>query len=245
MAKDRLRDYDRKVSNMQNNTKSIIRKIDSAIQKYRELDAACAGKVRNIGTGSTSPSLKEGINTIGKLLSWAVKGYEDVKHGMQKEFGKLEKEAQSRFTKEVQFIGAKLFEEVEEDKKKCLDILGLVKKWENEEVKLLKGTIASSEKKLEEYYPTIKAMINPTSTEELNQRTKIYENIGGKFLEEYDKDKKSVLDFWDEIKKLDPGDAGLVEGVLTVVKSMTIDLVAGVFTEIGGIIENPNKKLEE
>ena len=61
----------RKVSNMQNSTKSIIRKIDLAIQKYRDLDAACAGKVRNIQDSifymDKVNNLWNGINISGNV----------------------------------------------------------------------------------------------------------------------------------------------------------------------------------
>jgi ABC-type transporter Mla subunit MlaD len=106
MATDQLRDYSRQVTRMQGDMDRTINKVDKAIRRFKEVDSACAARIRAIGGDeSEKKSLFEELEgeftaigeriegTASSLIKEGEKIFNSVRNDEEKAFNGMKKEA--------------------------------------------------------------------------------------------------------------------------------------------------------
>jgi phosphohistidine swiveling domain-containing protein len=79
MATDQLRDYSRQVTRMQGDMDRTINKVDKAIRRFKEVDSACAARIRAIGGDESEKKsfledAEEGIISLGNKIEGKLEG---------------------------------------------------------------------------------------------------------------------------------------------------------------------------
>ncbi|WP_242950504.1 hypothetical protein [Clostridium acidisoli] len=106
MATDQLRDYSRQVTRMQGDMDRTINKVDKAIRRFKEVDSACAARIRAIGGDeSEKKSFLEELEgeftaigerieaTASSLIKEGEKIFSSVRNDEEKAFNGMKKEA--------------------------------------------------------------------------------------------------------------------------------------------------------